>query len=181
LERGGGFEFEDAIVGGVVPKNYIPAVEKGVVEAMLRGVMAGYPVVDMKVKLYDGSYHPVDSSDMSFKIAASMGFQKAAAEADMYLLEPVMDVDVIAPDESMGDIIGDLNGRRGRIVGVEPSGHVQKVKARVPLQEMFTYSSTLRSLTSGRGTYTMRFSSYEEVPGDVSKRIVAAYAAKAEG
>jgi len=180
--RGEGFEFEDAIVGGVVPKNYIPAVEKGIVEAMSRGVLAGFPVVDLKVTLYDGSYHSVDSSDLAFKIAGSMAFQKAAHEAGLYLVEPIMEVDVVAPDENMGDIIGDLNGRRGKILGVEPTGTLQKVSALVPLQEMFTYSSTLRSITSGRGSYVMRFSTYEEVPHDISKKIVAqAEAAEEEG
>jgi len=179
--RGEGFEFEDAIVGGVVPKNYIPAVEKGIVEAMARGVLAGYPVVDLKVSLYDGSYHSVDSSDMAFKIAGSMAFQKAAAEAGLYLLEPIMEVEVAAPDENMGDIIGDLNGRRGKIQGVEPSGTLQRVSALVPLQEMFTYSSTLRSITSGRGSYVMRYSTYEEIPHDISKKIIADAQAAVQG
>jgi elongation factor G len=172
LERGTGFEFVDQIVGGVVPQQYRPAVEKGVREAMDAGVIAGYPVVDLKVTLYDGSYHPVDSSELAFKIAASMALKKGVLEANPVLLEPIMKVEVTVPEEFMGDVIGDLSGKRGKILGMEPRGKNQVVKAMVPLAEMATYASELRSITRGRGAYTMEFSHYEEVPGDIAKRII---------
>ncbi|HYB43013.1 MAG TPA: elongation factor G, partial [Candidatus Methylomirabilis sp.] len=162
LPRGGGFEFEDDIFGGAVPRNYIPSVEKGVRDCMKRGILAGFPVVDLKVTLYDGSYHEVDSSDMAFQIAASMGLQKGFMEARPCLLEPVMNVEVSAPSENAGDVIGDLNGRRGRIVGMEPAGETAAVRAVVPMSEMLTYESSLRSMTGGRGGYSMEFSHYEE-------------------
>jgi elongation factor G len=173
LPRGGGFEFADDIFGGSVPRNYIPSVEKGVRECMKRGILAGYPVVDLKVTLYDGSYHDVDSSDMAFQIAASMGLQKGFMEARPCLLEPIMNIEVAAPAENAGDVIGDLNGRRGRIVGMEPEGEVVAVRAQVPMAEMLTYESSLRSMTGGRGGYSMEFSHYDEVPGQLAEKVVA--------
>jgi elongation factor G len=178
LARGTGFEFVDDIFGGAVPRNYIPSVEKGVRDCMKRGILAGYPVVDLKVTLYDGSYHDVDSSDMAFQIAASMGLQKGFMEARPCLLEPIMNVEVVAPSEHAGDVIGDLNGRRGRIVGMEPEGEVVSVRAQAPMAEMLTYESSLRSMTGGRGGYSMEFSHYDEVPGPLADKVVAA--AKAE-
>ncbi|WP_017872259.1 elongation factor G [Candidatus Caldatribacterium saccharofermentans] len=172
LPRGQGFEFVDKIVGGVIPKNYIPAVEKGVQEAMQEGVLAGYPVVDVRVTVYDGSYHPVDSSDMAFKIAGSMAFRKGAQEANPVLLEPIMSVEVTVPEENMGDVIGDLNARRGKILGMEPEDGYQKIKALVPLAELFRYSVDLRSITQGRGSFIMRFSHYEEVPPQIAEAII---------
>jgi len=174
LERGAGFEFADKIVGGVVPRNYIPSVEKGMREAADRGYLAGYPLHDFRATLYDGSYHSVDSSDMAFKIAGSLALQNALAEARPVLLEPVMEVEVSVPDAYMGDVIGDLNGKRGRILGIEPGGHMQKVRCQVPQAEMFGYATLLRSLTGGRGTYAMRFSHYEEVPDHVAQPIIEA-------
>ena len=174
LARGGGFEFVDDIFGGAVPRNFIPSVEKGVRECMKRGIYAGYPVVDLKITLYDGSYHDVDSSDMAFQIAASLGLQKGVVDAHPILLEPVMNVEVTAPSDNAGDVIGDLNGRRGRIVGMEPEGEVVSVRAQAPMAEMLTYESTLRSMTGGRGGYSMEFSHYEEVPVHLAEKIVAA-------
>jgi elongation factor G len=170
--RGGGFEFVDDIFGGAVPRNFIPSVEKGVRECMKKGILAGYPVVDLKVSLYDGSYHDVDSSDMAFQIAASMGLQKVFMEAHPILLEPVVNVEVTTPAEAAGDIIGDMNSRRGRIVGMEPSGETAVVRASVPMAEMLTYESSLRSMTGGRGGYAMEFSHYEEVPAFLAEKIV---------
>jgi elongation factor G len=172
LPRGGGFEFADEIFGGAVPRNFIPSVEKGVRDCMKRGILAGYPVVDLKVSLYDGSYHDVDSSDMAFQIAASMGLQKVFLEAHPILLEPVMNVEVTTPAEVAGDIIGDMNSRRGRIVGMEPAGETAVVRATAPMAEMLTYESTLRSMTGGRGGYSMEFSHYEEVPAFQADKIV---------
>jgi elongation factor G len=180
LARGGGFEFVDDIFGGAIPRNFIPSVEKGVRDCMKRGILAGYPVVDLKVTLYDGSYHDVDSSDMAFQIAASMGLQKGFMEAKPCLLEPVMNVEVTAPAEGAGDVIGDLNGRRGRIVGMEPDGDVVAVRAQVPMSEMLTYESSLRSMTGGRGGYSMEFSHYEEVPSQLAEKVVAAHRAEKE-
>jgi len=180
LARGGGFEFVDDIFGGAIPRNFIPSVEKGVRDCMKRGILAGYPVVDLKVTLYDGSYHDVDSSDMAFQIAASMGLQKGFMDAKPCLLEPVMNVEVTAPSEGAGDVIGDLNGRRGRIVGMEPEGDVVAVRAQVPMSEMLTYESTLRSMTGGRGGYSMEFSHYEEVPSQLAEKVVAAARAEKE-
>lgn len=173
LERGKGFEFTNKIVGGVIPKEYIPAVEKGVREAMEGGVLAGYPVVDTKVTLFDGSYHEVDSSEMAFKIAGSMAFKDAAKKAQLSLLEPVMSVEVVTPEEYMGDVIGDLNSRRGKIQTMEKRGNSQVIRAIVPLSEMFGYATDLRSKTQGRATYTMQFSHYEEVPKNITESIVA--------
>lgn len=172
LPRGAGFEFVDKIVGGVVPKQYIPAVEKGVRQAMQEGILAGYPVVDTRVTLYDGSYHSVDSSDLAFQIAASMGFKKAAQSAGLVLLEPIMDVEITIPDEYMGQISGDISSRRGRILGMEAKGGMQAIKAQVPLAEMFKYASELRSMTAGRGYYTMRFSHYEIVPQKIAEKVI---------
>ncbi len=173
LERGAGFEFQNKIVGGTVPKEYIPAVEKGIKEAMDSGVLAGYPVVDVKVSLFDGSYHEVDSSEMAFKIAASMAFKEGAKKAQVTLLEPIMMVEVVTPEEYMGDVIGDLNSRRGKIQTMEKRASAQVIRAMVPLAEMFGYATDLRSKTQGRATYTMQFDHYEEVPKGIMDGIVA--------
>lgn len=174
LPRGAGFEFVDKIVGGVIPKQYIPAVEKGIVEAMEQGILAGFPVTDIKVTLYDGSYHEVDSSEMAFKIAASMGFKKGLEQSNPTLLEPIMKIEVIVPEENMGDVMGDLNSRRGKIMGVEAKGNYQVVKATVPMAEILKYAPDLRSMTGGRGTFTVEFSHYEEVPGHIAAKIIEA-------
>ncbi|WPD19045.1 elongation factor G [Thermaerobacter composti] len=175
LEPGGGFEFVNKIVGGVVPKEYIPAVEAGVREAMQNGILAGYPVLDVRVSLVDGSYHEVDSSEMAFKIAGSMGFRNAALQAGPVLLEPIMKVEVVVPEAYMGDVIGDINARRGRVEGMEPeAGGLQVIRALVPLAEMFGYATDLRSKTQGRGTYTMQFSHYEQVPKNIADQIIEA-------
>ena len=171
-EKGKGFEFENAIVGGVVPKEYVKPVEQGIVEAMKNGVLAGYPVEDVKVKLYDGSYHDVDSSEMAFKIAGSIAFKEAARKANPAILEPIMAVEVVTPEEYMGDVIGDLNSRRGKIEGMNPRKDAQVIKAAVPLSEMFGYSTTLRSMTQGRAIYTMELSHYDETPRSVSDQII---------
>jgi elongation factor G len=172
LPRGSGFEFVDKIVGGVIPRQYIPAVEKGVAEAMHEGFLAGYPLVDLRATVVDGSYHTVDSSEMSFKIAASMGFKKALEAAKPVLLEPIMNVEVVSPDDALGAVIGDLNSRRGKVQGVTPQAGGQIIKALVPMSEMLTYAPTLNSLTSGRGMYTMEFSGYEDVPSHLAQKIV---------
>jgi elongation factor G len=170
--RGQGFEFHNKIVGGAIPRNFIPAVEKGVIEAMQHGVIAGFPVVDIQITVYDGSHHPVDSSEMAFKVAASMGFKKAMESAQAGLLEPVMAVEVTVPDDLVGAVIGDLNSRRGRIQGMDVKGHNEIVKAHVPLGEMLTYAPTLTSLTAGKGSYRMEFFGYEDVPKEMITRIV---------
>src|SRR5215475_8770397 len=180
MQRGGGFEFADEVFGGAVPRNFIPSVEKGVRECMKKGILAGYPVVDMKVTLYDGSYHDVDSSDMAFQIAASMGLQKVFMDARPILLEPVMNVEVVAPSENAGDVIGDLNSRRGRIVGMEPTGETALVRAQAPMAEMLTYEPSLRSMTGGRGTYAMEFSHYEEVPAFLAEKVIKEVKAEKE-
>jgi len=172
LPRGGGYEFVNQIVGGVIPRQYIPAVEKGVVEAMEEGALAGYRVVDLKVTLFDGSYHTVDSSEIAFKIAGSMGFKKAVLMASPVLLEPIMNVEISVPDECMGDIIGDLNSKRGRVQGVEGKSKSQVIRAKVPLAEMLKYASELKSMTGDRGDYSMVFSHYEEVPAHIQEKIV---------
>jgi elongation factor G len=173
LLRGGGYEFVDKIVGGVIPQQYRPAVEKGIIETMKEGILAGYPVVDMKITLYDGSYHSVDSSEMAFKIAGSMALKKAFQDAKPVLLEPIMKIEVISPDDVLGTVIGDLNSRRGKVQGVEPqAGGNQKILALVPMAEMLTYANQLQSMTSGRGLYSMEFSHYEEVPGHISQKII---------
>ncbi len=173
LPRGAGYQFEDAIFGGAIPRNFIPAVEKGILEAMEHGVVAGYPVVDVKVKLYDGSYHPVDSSELAFKLAGALAWNKAMTEASPVLLEPVMNVEVIAPEENMGDIMGDLSSRRGRPQGSESMGEMHVIRAQVPLAEMLTYAAQLRSMTGGRGSFTMEFDHYEEVPPHLAEKIIA--------
>ncbi len=173
MPRGGGFEFSNQIVGGAIPRNFIPAVEKGVVEAMERGAVAGYPVVDLKVILYDGSTHPVDSSEMAFKLAGRLAFRKAMAQAKPTLLEPIMTVEVVAPSECMGDIVGDLNSKRGRVLGIDAKGRNQAVKANVPLAEMLEFDPRLRSITGDRGDYSMEFSHYEEVPAHIQEKIIA--------
>jgi elongation factor G len=177
LEKGKGFEFVDKVFGGAIPNNYIPSVEKGVVKAMSEGSIAGYPVEDIRVTLYDGSYHEVDSSDMAFQIAGSMALRKAVMEAGPVLLEPIMDVEIAIPEDYLGAISGDLNSRRGRIMGMEAKGKTQVVKAKVPLAEMFKYANDLRSMTGGRGMYTMRFSHYEEVPHKIAANIISQYQA----
>jgi elongation factor G len=177
-ERGQGFAFESKIVGGVIPREYIPAVEAGVREAMETGVVAGYPTIDLLVRLMDGSYHEVDSSEMAFKIAGSMAFKDAALRADPSILEPIMRVEVVVPEEYMGDVIGDLNSRRGRVEGMEMRGTAQVIRAHVPLSEMFGYATDLRSRTQGRGVYTMQFDHYEDVPRAVAETLVKARAAR---
>jgi elongation factor G len=172
-EPGTGFLFENAIVGGVVPREYIPAVQKGIEEALENGVLAGYPVVDIKAVLYDGSYHEVDSSEMAFKVAGSMAFKEGAVKAGPQLLEPIMSNEVIVPEEYMGDVIGDLNSRRGRVSGMEARAGAQVIASTVPLAEMFGYATQLRSMTQGRATFTMLFSHYEPVPKQISDEIVA--------
>jgi elongation factor G len=178
MPRGSGFVFEDKIVGGVIPRQYIPAVEKGVVEAMHEGSLAGYPIVDVKVKLFDGSYHTVDSSEMAFKVAGSMGFKKAVEAAKPVLLEPIMSVEVVSPDDALGAVIGDLNSRRGKVQGVVPQANGQTIKAMVPMSEMLTYAPTLNSLTSGRAMYTMEFYGYEDVPSHLAQKIIQERAAQ---
>jgi elongation factor G len=174
LPRGTGYEFVDKIVGGAIPRQYIPAVDKGIQEAMREGIFAGYPMVDVQVTLYDGSYHAVDSSEMAFKIAGSMAIKKAVAEAKPTLLEPIMKVEVSTPDETLGAVVGDLNSKRGKVQGMEQqAGGTQKISAQVPMAEMLTYANQLHSLTSGRGMYTMEFSHYEEVPAHQAQKIIA--------
>jgi len=173
LPRGTGFEFENALTGMNVPRNFVPAVEKGVIEAMQSGVLAGYPVVDVKVRFYDGKSHEVDSSELAFKLAAIMAFKKGVQEASPVLLEPIMKVEVTVPDEHIGDVIGDLNSRRGRVLGVEGRGNYQMIQVHVPMVEMLKYAPDLNSKTGGRGTFTMEFSRYEEVPAQLSEKIVA--------
>ncbi|MCI6475685.1 MAG: elongation factor G [Mucispirillum sp.] len=172
LEPGSGFEFENKIVGGAIPKEYIPAIEKGITEAMENGIVAGYPVVDCKVTVFDGSFHEVDSNEMAFKIAASMAFKDGMKQASPVLLEPIMKVEVVTPDEYMGDVMGDLSSRRGRIEGMNVQGNAQVINAMVPLKQMFGYSTELRSITQGRATYTMQFDHYEEVPANIAEEII---------
>ncbi|GLI84483.1 elongation factor G [Rossellomorea marisflavi] len=171
-EEGKGFEFENGIVGGVVPREYIPAVQAGLEDALDNGVLAGFPLVDVKAKLFDGSYHDVDSSEMAFKIAASMALKNAASKCKPVILEPMMKVEVVIPEEYLGDIMGDVTSRRGRVEGMEARGNAQVVKAFVPLSEMFGYATSLRSNTQGRGTYSMHFDHYEEVPKSISEEII---------
>ena len=171
--RGTGFEFADKIVGGVIPGQYRPAVEKGIVEAMLEGVLAGYPMVDLKVSLIDGSYHTVDSSEMAFKIAGSMGFKKGVLSCQPTLLEPIVNINIEIPEEYMGDVMGDLNSRRGRVLGMDSKGSHQIVKGQVPLADILKYAPDLRSMTSGRGTFTYEHSHYDEVPPYISEKIIA--------
>ncbi len=173
LPRGKDFEFEDKIFGGAIPKNFIPSIEKGIQEARKKGVLAGYPVVDFKVILYDGSYHEVDSSDIAFKIAASMAFKKGMKEARPTLLEPVMNVEIYTPEAYMGDIMGALNGRRGKVQGMEQKGNLRILKAQVPMAEMLDFEPTLTSITGGRGSFIMEFSHYDEVPAQIQQKIIA--------
>ena len=173
MPRGSGYEFEDAIVGGAIPNKYIPSVDKGIQEAAQRGILAGYPVVDFKAECFDGSHHSVDSSDIAFKVAGSMAFQRVAAEAEPVLLEPIYDVEVSTPEETMGDVIGDLNQRRGRILGMEPDGRRQRIRALVPLAELHNYSTALRSITHGRATHRKTFHAYEDVPAHAAEKIIA--------
>jgi len=173
LPRGEGFQFEDRIVGGVIPRQYIPAVEKGIFESAQDGFLAGYPLVDFKAAVYDGSFHTVDSSEMAFKVAGSMALKKAMESAKPTLLEPIMNMKITVPEETMGDVIGDLNSRRGKVVGVEPKANSQIIRAVVPMSEVLAYASDLRSMTSDRGLFTMEFSHYEEVPGHLSQKIVS--------
>ena len=171
---GEGFDFVNKIKGGAVPSEFIPAVEKGVEEALPNGVKAGFPMVDVRVTLVDGKYHDTDSSEIAFKVAGSLAFQEAARRAKPVLLEPVFAVEVVTPEEFMGDVIGDLNRRRGRVEGMEPRGNAQAVKAHVPLSEMFGYATDVRSMTQGRATYTMQFDRYEEVPTNIAERVIEA-------
>ena len=171
---GEGFDFVNKIKGGAVPSEFIPAVEKGVEEALPNGVKAGFPMVDVRVTLVDGKYHDTDSSEIAFKVAGSLAFQEAAKRAKPVLLEPVFAVEVVTPEEFMGDVIGDLNRRRGRVEGMEPRGNAQVVKAHVPLSEMFGYATDVRSMTQGRATYTMQFDRYEEVPTNIAERVIEA-------
>lgn len=179
-KRGDGYEFEDAVVGGNIPRNFIPAVEKGIVETLDTGPLAGYQVVDTKVTVYDGSHHPVDSSEMAFKMAGSQAFQKAFMSAKPILLEPIYKVEVKVPEQYMGEVMGDLNSRRGRIQGMDPEGNFQVVRAEVPLAELYKYSTSLRSMTQGTGDYTMSLSHYEQVPHEVTSKIVAESKPEAE-
>jgi elongation factor G len=173
LKSGEGFQFENKIVGGAVPRNYIPAVEKGIEEAARDGVLAGFPLIDFKAVLFDGSYHSVDSSEMAFTIAGSMAFKKVAMDARPVLLEPVMNLDVFCPDDMTGNVIGDLNARRGRIVNVEPESNGQHIRASVPMAEVLKYAPDLRSMTGGHGMFSMDFSHYEEVPSHLAEKVIA--------
>jgi len=178
LERGKGFEFENALTGMNVPRNFVPAVEKGIAEAMTSGVLGGYPVVDVKIRFYDGKSHEVDSSEMAFKIAASMCFKKAAREANPVLLEPIMKMEVVVPEDNMGDVIGDINSRRGRVLGMDNRGNYQLVNALVPMAEVLKYDPDLRSMTGGRGSFSLEFDHYAEVPAHLSEKITQAKAQK---
>ncbi|MEO0267749.1 MAG: elongation factor G, partial [candidate division WOR-3 bacterium] len=171
-KRGEGYEFVNDIFGGAIPSNFIPAVETGIKKAMQSGVLAGYPVVDVKVTLYDGKYHEVDSSNIAFEIAGSMAFREAQQKAEPYLLEPIYEIEVIVPEEYMGEIIGDLNARRGKILGMEGFGKKQKIKAYVPLAEIYRYADSLKSITKGKGVFSMKFSHYEEVPSEIAARVI---------
>jgi len=178
--RGEGFEFISKIVGGVIPTKFVPAVGKGVQEALNRGILAGYPVVDVAVVCYDGSYHAVDSSEQAFKIAGSMAFQKVAKAAGPIVLEPILDIEVRTPEEFMGEVIGDLNQRRGRIMGMDTDGHWQVVRAKVPEAEMYRYSTALRSLTQGKAAHKRDLAGYEAAPPDVRRKIIAEAEARKE-
>jgi len=180
LPRGAGFEFVNDIFGGAIPKNFIPSVEKGIIDAAAKGFLAGYPVVDFRVTLFDGSYHEVDSSDIAFKLAGSKAFKKCMEQARPCLLEPIMNVEISVPENYSGDIMGNLNGRRGRIQGMDAKGGSTVIKAQVPLAEMLTYASDLTSMTQGRGTYTMEYSHYDIVPQPIAEKIIAAHRPSAE-
>ncbi len=172
LERGKGYEFENKVVGGTIPREYIPGVEKGLAESVTNGILGGYPVVDIKTAVLDGSYHDVDSSELAFKIAASMAFKSAMAKADPVLLEPIMQVEVETPEEYMGDVIGDLNARRGRIMSMDAKLGSQTIVAEVPLEQMFGYATQLRSMSKGRANYSMEFKCYREVSKNVQEQIL---------
>jgi elongation factor G len=172
-ETGKGYEFINKTVGGVIPKEYIPAVGNGIAEAMTGGIIAGFPAIDIKVTLFDGSYHDVDSNEMAFKVAGSMAFKEAFKKANPVLLEPIMKVEVVTPDDYMGDVMGDLNSRRGRVGGMEQRGNAQVIRAQVPLSEMFGYATDLRSRTQGRATYSMHFDRYEQAPNHVAEEVIA--------
>jgi elongation factor G len=178
LPPGTGFEFGNRIVGGVVPKQYIPAVEKGLREAMIEGVLAGYPVVDMKATLVDGSYHTVDSSEMAFKVAASQALKRAFPEADPTLLEPILEVEVVVPDAYMGDVMGQITSKRGHVLGMDSGGGMQHLKAQVPQAEMFHYATELRSITQGRGRFSWKLDHYAEVPHTISEKVIAEHEVK---
>jgi elongation factor G len=169
--QGGGYEFINKIVGGSIPKEYISSIDAGIREAMEAGVLAGFPVVDIKVTLVDGSYHDVDSSEMAFKVAGSMAFKEASKRAKPVLLEPVMAVEVVTPEDYMGDVIGNINSRRGQIEGMEPRGNAQVIRAKVPLAEMFGYATDVRTMSQGRATYTMQFLHYAEVPHSIAEKL----------
>jgi elongation factor G len=181
LPAGSGYEFVDKVVGGVIPGKFIPSVNKGVQEAAARGIIAGYQVVDFKAEVYDGSHHSVDSSDIAFKVAGSLAFKNVAPQAGPILLEPIYEVEVVVPDEYMGDVMGDLNQRRGKILGMEQRAKKQVVKAQVPLNEMYRYSSTLRSITQGRGSYKMKFNSYDQAPPNIIEKVKEEATAREEG
>ncbi|RLB13629.1 MAG: elongation factor G, partial [Deltaproteobacteria bacterium] len=174
LPRGTGFEFEEALVGMNVPRNFVPAVEKGLNESIQSGILAGFPVVDLKVRFFDGKSHDVDSSEMAFKIAASMCLKKAIQEANPILLEPIMKMEIMVPEEVMGDVMGDLNGRRGRVLGMDSKGKYQVIKAQAPMAEVLQYALDLNAMTGGRGTFTMEHSHYEEVPAQLAEKVIAA-------
>jgi len=180
LPPGSGFEFESKVVGGSVPRNYIPAVDKGIKEARVEGVIAGFPAVDMRVTLYDGSFHPVDSSEMAFKIAAAQAFKKGMNDASPVLLEPIMNITVTVPDSYTGDIIGDLNTKRARVSGMNPNQGTNVIQAQVPLAEVLRYAIDLRSMTQGRGTFAIEFSHYEAVPALTAQKIIAQHKAAAQ-
>jgi elongation factor G len=172
LQQGTGFEFVNAIVGGVVPREYIPAVQKGIEESMLSGPLTGFPIVDLKVTLYDGSYHEVDSNEMAFKIAGSMAIKEAIEKGAAAILEPIMRVEVITPEDFLGSIIGDLNSRRGQIQGMDERGNARLVKAHVPLAEMFGYANDMRSMSQGRAQFSMFFDHYEQVPNNIAQKLI---------
>ena len=180
LERGAGVQFEEHVVGGTIPKNYIPAVEKGVNEAVQEGVLAGYPVVDVKVTVYDGSFHPVDSSEICFKIAGAGAVKKGLQEGNPVLLEPIVKITIKAPEQYTGDIISDLNTKRGQVLGMNPAGATNEIEAKVPLAEVQRYAITLKSITQGKGTYSIEFSHYQEVPPMVTQKIIQARQAEKE-
>jgi elongation factor G len=175
LPRGSGYVFEDAIVGGAIPRNYIPAIDKGIQESAQRGFLVGCPVVDFKVRLYDGTYHTVDSSEMAFKMAGSIAFKKAMETLKAVLLEPIVLLAVSVPDEFMGDVIGDLSSRRGKVLGSDSQAGITEIKAHVPMSEILRYAPDLRSMTGGQGVFTMEFAHYEEAPPPVVEKVTAEY------
>ena len=172
MVKGGGFVFEDNIVGGAIPKTYIPAVKKGIQEAMVGGVVAGYPMVDIKIRLYDGSYHDVDSSEVAFKIAGSLGFKKGVIDCRPILLEPIMIMDIVVPSNFVGDIMGDINSKRGKILGIDGDDSNQNIRAEVPMSEVLNYAADINSMTSGRGVFSMKFDHYDGVPEHLKTKII---------